>query len=46
MGDMWTKPLTTPISYVYINDLLVKPVYMKVVKEGESKYTVVAFFFY
>ena len=31
---------------MYDNNMLVKPVYLKVLQEGESKYRVVAFFFY
>ena len=31
---------------VYDNNVLVKAMYVKVLKEGESKYEVVAFFFY
>ena len=43
MGNVWTTPLATPIFYMYGNKLLVKLVYVKVLKEGESMYRVVAF---
>ena len=46
VGNMWTTPLTTPTFCKYDNNVLFKPVHVKVLKQGESEYTVVAFFFY
>ena len=40
------QPLITPILCIYGNDVLVKPVYVKVLKEGDGKYRVVTFSFY
>ena len=49
VGNMWTK-LVDHVDQAYFamydNNMLVKPAYMKVLQEGESKYRVVAFFFY
>ena len=42
VGSMRAMPLIRPIFCMYDINLLVNPVYLKVLKEGESKHSVVA----
>ena len=44
VGNMWTMAKAAPICCMCDNDLLVKPGYVKVLKEEEGKYRARAFF--